>query len=59
MTSISIEARLAVTAVACGVVGANCVLGALLLESRKTKRVKKGVVVVIASGREEEQATEV
>lgn len=57
MTSISIEARLAVTAVACGVVGANCVLGALLLESGKTKRVKKGVVV--ASGREEEQATEV
>lgn len=34
VASVSIEARPAVTTEACGVVGAKCILGALLLESK-------------------------
>lgn len=38
VASVSIEARPAVTAKACGVVRAECILGALLLESRTTRK---------------------
>lgn len=39
MVSVSIEARPAVTTEACGVVGANCILGALLLGSKNKEKV--------------------